>query len=459
MKKLLRFMLLFAMLMPAGACAGGDEAASPTPLAEPLDKRGETERLAGEFVQNLAAGKSEAAWELCDKTVQNAISAAALQRAWVDSVTAQLGAFVEVTDYKISESDGYTICETYSAHENSENFAVSRVVFDSDGKIAGIFFSISGNEPLADEPIPDAITEETVTIGDKYPLEGRLTLPKNISGAVAAVVMLSGSGPNDMDETIYRNKPFRDIAHYLSEAGYAVLRFNKRTYSYAAELVRDVGDSLTVNEEYIEDALYAKKFLENDERINSEKIYLLGHSLGGALAPRIAAEGDFSGIIIMAGTLRSMPEIALEQYEYLAALPSASPELKTAADSMREDYENYLKTVKLPDEEAKAAKILGSSIYYFKEMEAHPAIDYLKTSDKPTLILQGGADYQVSAAIDFEQYKAIKKVNIKCVLYKNLNHLFMPSEAEKSTPNEYLVKAKVSTAPLKDIAGFLRDNG
>jgi alpha-beta hydrolase superfamily lysophospholipase len=457
MKKIIRFMLLFAMLLPAAACSTSDTAGQPEDSAEPADKQEELERLAGEFVQNLASGNSEQAWEMCDKTVQNAISAAALQRAWVDSLTAQLGSFVEITDYQFSVSGGYDICEVYTAHDKNESSGISRVVFDADKKIAGIFFSISGNTSEEEDIIPDTIIEETVTIGDKYPLEGRLTLPKNINGAVAAVVLLSGSGPNDMNETIYQNKPFRDIAYYLAEAGYAVLRFNKRTYSYATELIHDVGNSLTVNEEYIEDALYAKKFLENDERVNG-KIFVLGHSLGGALAPRIAEEGDFSGIIIMAGTLRSLPEIALEQYEYLASLPTSTNELEAAAKSMRDDYETYLETVKLPDEDAKAVQILGSSVYYFKEMEAHPALGYLQASDKPTLILQGGADYQVSADIDFKQYQEIKKVNIKCVLYKNLNHLFMLSEAEKSTPDEYLVKSNVSTAPLKDIAAFLGDN-
>ncbi|CRK84675.1 alpha/beta hydrolase family protein [Neobacillus massiliamazoniensis] len=158
------------------------------------------------------------------------------------------------------------------------------------------------------------MADEKIVIGTetKYPLNGILTIPNETNGLFPAVVLVQGSGPSNMDEKIGNNYPFKDLAEGLSEKGIAVLRYDKRTLVYGKEMRNDTG--ITVKEETIEDAILAADFLRKDSRIDSNKIFIVGHSLGGMLAPRIDAEGgNFAGVIIMGGSPRKLEEIMMDQ--------------------------------------------------------------------------------------------------------------------------------------------------
>jgi dienelactone hydrolase len=101
-------------------------------------------------------------------------------------------------------------------------------------------------------------------------------------------VLVHGSGPQDRDETIGPNKPFRDLAWGLASQGIAVLRYEKRTKKHAMKLVL-IKNTITVKQETIDDALAAVALLRKTERIDPNRIFVLGHSLGGMLIPRIGA--------------------------------------------------------------------------------------------------------------------------------------------------------------------------
>ena len=155
---------------------------------------------------------------------------------------------------------------------------------------------------------------EEIIIGaeTKYPLNGLLAIPKETNKLIPAVISVHGSGPSNMDEQIGNNYPFKDLAEGLSEKGIAVLRYDKRTLVYGKEMKSDAG--LSVKEEVIEDAILAADLLRKDTRIDANKIFIIGHSLGGMLAPRIDAEGgNFAGVIIMGGSPRKFEEILMDQ--------------------------------------------------------------------------------------------------------------------------------------------------
>jgi dienelactone hydrolase len=155
---------------------------------------------------------------------------------------------------------------------------------------------------------------EKIVIGaeTKYPLNGILAIPEATTGLFPAVVLVHGSGPSNMDEKIGNVTPFKDLAEGLSARGIAVLRYDKRTFVYGKQMRNDIG--LSVKEETIEDAILAADFLRSDPRIHSSKVFILGHSMGGMLAPRIDVEGgNFAGIIIMAGSPRKLEEIIMDQ--------------------------------------------------------------------------------------------------------------------------------------------------
>ena len=161
------------------------------------------------------------------------------------------------------------------------------------------------------------MTSERITVGagTAYPLNGLLTLPDDLKKKVPAVVMVHGSGPSDMDERIMKLTPFRDLAEGLATRGVASLRYDKRTFTYKRQLAKT---DLTINEETIDDALMAVEILKNDSRIDADSVFILGHSMGAMLAPRIDAQGaDVKGLVMMAGTPYRLEEVMLKQFDRL----------------------------------------------------------------------------------------------------------------------------------------------
>jgi dipeptidyl aminopeptidase/acylaminoacyl peptidase len=305
------------------------------------------------------------------------------------------------------------------------------------------------------------MADEKIVIGadTKYPLNGILTIPNQTNGPTPAVVLVHGSGPSDMDQKIGENAPFKDLAEGLSEKGIAVIRYDKRTFVYGKEMRNDPGVSVKV--ETIEDAIRAADFLRKDARIDAKKIFIIGHSMGGMLAPRIDAEGgDFAGIIIMAGSPRKLEELIMDQNDQV--LNSLNRFLKMIAKkqiaSLSSKFDNIYN---LSDEEAKSTAVLGKYVraYYLKEMGEHLSVDYLNRLDKPVFILQGEKDFQVSIEKDFNGYKKLlgDRPNVTFKLYPNLNHLFMPSvygdilKAKK----EYKVAQHVDQQVIYDIADWI----
>ncbi|MBP0725985.1 alpha/beta fold hydrolase [Bacillus sp. RG28] len=305
------------------------------------------------------------------------------------------------------------------------------------------------------------MTEEKIVIGEatKYPLNGILSIPNETNGLIPAVVLVQGSGPSNMDAKVFNNLPFKDIAEGLSEKGIAVLRYDKRTFVYGKEMKHEAG--LSVKEETIEDAILAADFLRKDSRIDSNKIFVIGHSLGGMLAPRIDAEGGaFAGIVIMAGSPRKLEEIMMDQNDMI--LNSLNAFLRWIAKKQITALSSKLENIyNLSDEEAKSTPVIGKRVkaYYFKEMGEHPSTHYLSKMDKPILFLQGEKDFQTTVHKDFEGYKKImgNKPNTTFKLYPNLNHMFMPSVYGEllKAKKEYKVAQHVNKDVINDISDWI----
>jgi dienelactone hydrolase len=308
--------------------------------------------------------------------------------------------------------------------------------------------------------------DENIIIGKdtKYSLKGVLSLPQGGLGKTPAVLLVHGSGVADKDETVGGNKPFRDIAEYLPTKGIAVLRYDKRTFTYGKQMAKEDLRKLSVEQETIEDAILAAKMLKNDTRIDADRVYILGHSLGGMLAPRIDAEGgNFAGIIIFAGSPRNFSEILIGQAEDLNSQLGGL--LRKIA--IKQTAALKAKFGAIPDMtvgQAQKTRLFGRTYaWYFKEMSEHPASDYLSVIKKPVLILQGEKDFQVTVEKDFNLYKQIcrDKPNIEYKLYPNLNHLFMKSKygTVKTYKKEYKNPGKVDPDVLNDIAEWINSSG
>jgi len=290
----------------------------------------------------------------------------------------------------------------------------------------------------------DGYTDYPVIIGEGtgYPLKGILSMPDHPEEKAPSVVLVHGSGPLNMDSEAFGVAVFRDIAQFLAKNGIAVLRYDKRTFAHGAVLMEQYGDDLTVWEESIEDAIRAKALLEREEHLDSSRIFVLGHSLGGMLAPRIVSEGDFAGGIVMAGSPRSLLEIIYDQNIYFIDLRQTTvlERLSLLAQVERARATNFT----LPEK-------------YITEMDEHPAEGYLAETEKPFLIMQGGKDFQVYADVDFEMFKEIARGrgNIELRFYDDLTHLFTLSTMEKPTLDDYIAGSVVDEAPLADIAEWV----
>jgi dienelactone hydrolase len=363
--------------------------------------------------------------------VASLLSAAQLRDVW-STVRQQAGTFTSFIDQRVTTpAAGMTAVVLGCQFEKTAMNVI--VAFDLENKIAGLRLiprAAPGQEVTA-SPTSTRFKEESVTVGTgEWALPGTLSMP--VGRIAAAIVLVHGSGPNDRDETLGPNKPFRELAWGLADRGIAVLRYEKRTRRYAGKIAGN--QNFTVREETIEDALLAATLLRAHDRIDPKRVFVLGHSLGGTLAPRIAAEDrSLAGLIILAGATRPLMEVAREQLAYLASLtPGAS------------NPEDRLQMLRRSAPEA-----------YWKDLDAYKAAQAAATLAVPMLILQGERDYQVTLedlrgwrdALDGHAGVTIKS-------YPTLNHLFLPGEG-KSTPSEYERAGHIPDFVLDDIADWI----
>ena len=305
--------------------------------------------------------------------------------------------------------------------------------------------------------------EEKIIVGKdtKYPLNGLLTLPEDATGPVPVVVFVHGSGASNMDEKVGKLTPFKDLAQGLARHGIASVRYDKRSFAHGFKMLRDKSLEVTVKTETIDDAILATDLLKKDPRIDPERVFIIGHSMGGMLAPRIDAEGgNYAGLIIMAGSPRKLEEIILDQNE--AALRSTKGFVNWIVKEQVAKFAAMFDGMyELSDAEAKKKKMGGgTTLYYFKEMGEHSAPSYLSVCEKPILIMQGEKDFQSTAEKDFAAYKQLLagRSNITFRLYENLSHAFVPSVYGDimKAKQEYNVEQHIGENVTVDIANWVK---
>lgn len=412
--------------------------------------------LAKEFITLLEKGDFSKAVENFDSTMIKVMPEDKLKEVW-NSIVTQLGSFKrqgktrteKVMDYDIV----YVTCVFQSVALDA------KVVFNRKKQISGLFFIPSQAAIKYRPPAyvkPDLFQEKEVVVGSgEWALPGTLTLPEG-NGPYPAVVLVHGSGPNDRDETIGPNKPFRDLAWGLASRNIAVLRYEKRTKAHSQKFAsRKV--KLTVKEETIDDAVAAVRMLLQTEGIDGEKIFVIGHSLGGMLIPRIGAlDSEIAGFIVLAGTTRPLEDVILEQMNYIFSVDGGiSEDEKNKLDKIKKQVEK-VKNLKETDVSSRTDYFLGAPAEYWLDLRGYNPPQAARDLKQPMLILQGGRDYQVTEE-DFKGWKKSlsSRNDVEFRFYPNLNHLFIEGKG-KITPAEYQVTSHVAEIVINDIAKWIK---
>ena len=291
---------------------------------------------------------------------------------------------------------------------------------------------------------PDSFKERDVTVGEgEWKLPGTLAVP-NGAGPFPAIVLVHGTGPNDRDESVGAVKVFKDLAEGLATRGIVVLRYENRPKHYTAKLAGNA--KMTVAEESVDDAVAAAALLRKQPEVDPKRVYLLGHDLGGYLAPRIAEEdGKLAGVVILAGNARPLEDVIVDQAEYLGVKDQQLDSIKA--------MQAKVKKLEVGDEDA--PPVMGKPISYWVDLRGYNPAEKAKTLGLPMLILQGERDFQVNLK-DFALWKAAVGSG-KGVVMKSFppaNHLFVAGEG-KSTTAEYGKPGHVMPDVLSEIAKFV----
>lgn len=406
------------------------------------------------FSNFLVEQEADSAYSMLSKEVVSQITKEQLQEI-LPQVEKQMGKLNYRDEIRQLKEGQYIV--TYQPFHFKKRTLDLKLVFNDKELISGLFFLPHQTIKLELLDTTAFYEEEIEVVTNKtFHLKGIATFPKK-DDVCPAVVLVHGSGPNDMDETVGPNKLFRNLAHGLAERGVAVFRYDKRTHAYGGRPELDV-QSMTLKEETIDDAITAVQLARKDNRIHKKQVYILGHSLGGMAAPKIASHSKHvKGIIIMGGNARPLEVLLKEQYEYLFNLDSVITEEEKVTLTTLDEQLNHLKVFKNTGKSENSLP-LNLSEDYWNYLLNYDQVKTAKNLEKPILIVHGERDYQVTMK-DFQKWQSALKEqpNVAFKLYEKLNHLMLEGTGS-SNPEEYEIESPLPSYLLDDLAKWIKSN-
>jgi len=399
------------------------------------------------LIERANAGDFAGASSLFDPDMRAALPPAVFETVW-RSVEQRAGKLVAIENVELTQHGEETWVSLATVQFTRTKQIVS-ITYNAHDIVIGLNV-LPFTPPWTPPAYADmnAIVELECRVGDNPALPGTLAMPIH-QGNLPAIVLVHGSGPSDRDETVGGTKVFRDLAVGLASKGIAVLRYEKRSRYSPAGVI-------TEKEEVIDGASAAIALLRNTERVDSKRVFVLGHSQGGALGPRIAKENPgVAGLVVLAGPTRSLQDILLDQFSYFVSLQPADPLLARKVEEARAFKQRVEDPSLQPSDIVHlptGGEITGA---YFLFQRGYDPVATAKALRIPLLVLQGERDYQVTMRdLDGWRQGIAGVANATIKTYPSMNHLFV-SGAGPSTPAEYDQPGHVHEQVVTDIAKWI----
>lgn len=300
-------------------------------------------------------------------------------------------------------------------------------------------------------------------------LAGTLTLPQG-KGPFPAVFLITGSGPQDRDESLMGHKPFLVLADHLTRNGIAVLRVDDRG------VAKSTGDFATATTaDFATDAEAGFLYLLSRPEIEHSRVGLIGHSEGGLIAPMVAARNDkVAFVILMATTAIPGDEVLVEQVQMISTASGASSEQVTSATTrereifaiLRNEKDAATREQKVREKVAGAmpeaqltAQLKAMESPWFRYFLQYDPAQTLRKVKYPVLAIDGDKDTQVSAKVNLPAIRtallAGGNTHVETVDFPGLNHLFQ--SARSGAPSEYgTIEETFSPVALEKISEWIK---
>lgn len=429
-----------------------------SPLDRP-ERSGTPATTAVEVVRLAREGDFDAVFARLAPSLQTLVTPEVLRAAWAAEIDRH-GAVTSVGEPLTEPSQAGGAVVKVPLTTESGGLTVVASVTDS-GFLAGIQLAPAEAAapteawqppPYAD---PSAFSEREVSLdAGGLAVGGTLSLP-TAPGRHPGTVLLGGSGPVDRDETIGPNKPLKDLAWGLASRGIAVARFDKVTFAHPADARRN--PNFTLVEEYLTHATAALAELRQDGSVDPERVFVAGHSLGGTVAPRVAAADHLvAGVVILAGGAVPLHWAIVRQFRYLASLNPSTAAASEPTIAVLERQANLIDSDKLSPSTPPADLPLGTPASYWLDLRDYDPVAVAASLDLPILLVQGGRDYQSTVADDLARWQAglADRPRVTVRLHPDHNHLFFPGSGP-CTPAEYDAPQHVDPTVVAEVAEWL----
>lgn len=402
------------------------------------------------FLDTLVKGDYQAAFENFDHRARAKLDAKAFGAIWQE-----LGSLQSRGVPQNNANQG--IAEVTVLLHFDVGDLVAQLSCDENGKFTS-FKIVPYQHSSPASAATSTFHEKEIEIGKlPFVLGATLALPDG-KGPFPAVVLVSGAGPHDRDETIGPDKPLRDIAHGLAAHGIATLRYDKPSFDH---LLAFISRPYTIDDEFTHPAIEAFDALRSTEGIDPRRVFLLGHSQGGEMAPRIARrEPLIAGLILVGAPAQSLSgyfQTVRQSSDHLIRLyPQYAAQIrKQAAEA--EETRKWLAQANPDHPRALSPDGLPASYWLSLRSYKREVIAVAKSLKQPMLILQGGRDQSVPPRNNFRRWQLAFAHNPRVTLkvYPMLSHLMTPAE-NPPLPADFKKPEHVDPQVIADIAKWIK---